>query len=84
MRVSTEVGNRLDAVANVSSCAFFEPSRAELINSLMAANRSVMGISPVGTNMRTNVNAFPPESSLRVLMAMLVRSDSTGMPSLRW
>ena len=33
--------------------------------------------------MRTNVNAFPPDSSLRVLIAMLVRSDSTGEPSLR-
>jgi hypothetical protein len=43
-----------------------------------------MGMSLVGTNMRTNVNAFAPESSFRVLIAMLVRNDSTGTPSLRW
>ena len=41
-------------------------------------------MSPVGTNKRTNVNAFAPDSSLRVLIAMLVRSDSTGAPSLWW
>ncbi len=50
----------------------------------IAWNRSPIGISPVGTIMRASENAFAPDSSVRVLTAMLARSASTGAPSSRW
>ena len=50
----------------------------------MAANRSAMGMSPVGTIMRASENALAPDFSVRVLMAMLDRNSSTGEPMSRW
>ena len=43
-----------------------------------------MGMSPVGTSMRTSEKALDPESSVRVLIAIDARSDSTGDPSSVW
>jgi hypothetical protein len=43
-----------------------------------------MGMSPVGTSMRANENAFAPDSAVLVLMAMLLRNSSTGEPISRW
>ena len=84
MRVSTLVGSSDDMVASVSSEATLDASRATPMISLIAAKRSVIGMRPVGTNMRVRVKAFAPELSLRVLMAIEVRSDSTGEPFSWW
>ena len=48
------------------------------VRETIRANRSAIGIGPVGTSIRPNVNALPPELAVRVLIAMLVRKNSTG------
>ena len=83
MRVSTDVGRLADNVASVSSDADLAPSRACVSASFTAANRSTIGISLVGTSSFANENALLPEDSVRVLMAIDVRNDSTGAPRSR-
>jgi hypothetical protein len=51
---------------------------------LIVANRSAMGISPVGTSIRASENALAPELSVLVLTAIEARSCSTGSPSSMW
>ena len=84
MRVSTDVGRFAESVAMVSSEALFAPSRAWLSASCTAAKRSTIGMSPVGTSSLARENALLPDDSVRVLMAIEVRNDSTGAPSARW
>ena len=52
--------------------------------SLTAANRSAIGMSAVGTSIRANEKALLWLPSVRVLMAIEARSDSTGAPMVSW
>ena len=82
--VTIEVGSVDAKAAIVSRLAFFDPPTAAWLASWIARNRSPIEMSPVGTSMRTSENAFDPESSVRVLIAIDARSDSTGSPSSAW
>jgi len=80
----TEVGTIDDTVAIASSEEEAAPVRAALTASFTAAKRSSIGMSAVGTSMRANVNALPPLSLVRVLIAIDARKLSTGAPSCLW
>ena len=47
---------------------------------MISAKRSAIGIPAVGIIIRTSENAFAPDVSLRVLIAIDERSASTGAP----
>ena len=83
-RVISDVGRAAATVASTSSDADVPCSRAAVAISLIAANRSAMGISPVGTIIRASEKALAPELSVRVLTAIEARSCSTGSPSSMW
>ena len=50
----------------------------------MAANRSAIGISAVGTSMRITEKALAPDDSVRVLTAIDARRASVGLPISMW
>ena len=81
-RVTIDVGNVDAKAASASRLVCFDWPTAACADSWIALNRSSIGMSPVGTSMRTSENAFGPEFSVRVLIAIDARSDSTGSPSL--
>ena len=68
-------------MARVASEADEPCSRAAVAASWIALNRSMIGISPVGTIIRASEKALAPELSVRVLTAIEARSWSTGSPS---
>jgi hypothetical protein len=61
-----------------------DDSRAATVASWIRRKRSPIGISPVGTSILASENAFAPELSVRVLIAMLARRWSTGWPISMW
>src|SRR4029453_16678083 len=83
-RVATLVGNGAATAASVSSPADLLCSLATAVASWMAANRSAIGISAVGTSMRITEKALAPDDSVRVLTAIDARRASVGLPILMW
>ena len=79
----TLVGSVAATAASASTDPLVPASRASWASAWMRRKRSAIGMSPVGTSIRARENAFAPDESVRVLMAMLERSSSTGLPISR-
>ena len=82
--MTSDVGRAAATAASVSSEAPAAWSLAASDSSWIAAKRSAIGISPVGTIIRAREKALAPESAVRVLIAIDARNCSTGAPSSSW